>query len=128
LKFEIFDLNSTVDQRISNLKSNISNLPMRRAPLITSTASRIKWILTRICASIAIISILLIGTEIESQTQAPDYKNPNLPIERRVADLLSRMTLEEKVAQLVCLWAERPQVGPQTDFSKDRGDLSLEKA
>lgn len=28
------------------------------------------------------------------------YKNPNLPIEERVEDLLSRMTLEEKVAQL----------------------------
>ena len=27
-----------------------------------------------------------------------------LPVERRVADLLSRMTLEEKVAQLTCLW------------------------
>lgn len=32
----------------------------------------------------------------------PDYKNPQLPIEKRVEDLLSRMTLEEKVAQLQC--------------------------
>jgi beta-glucosidase len=63
-----------------------------------------------------------------SQTQIPDYKNPRLPVEQRVADLLGRMTLEEKVAQLTCLWAERPQVGPQTDFSKDRGDFSPEKA
>ena len=54
----------------------------------------------------------------------PDYKNPNLPVERRVADLLSRMTLEEKVAQLTCLWANRPQVNPQTDFATDRGDFS----
>lgn len=29
-----------------------------------------------------------------------DYRNPNLPIEQRTADLLSRMTLEEKVDQL----------------------------
>jgi beta-glucosidase len=70
----------------------------------------------------------MIGTEMHSRTQAPDYKNPALPVDRRVADLLGRMTLDEKVAQLVCLWAERPQVEPQTDFSKDRGDLSLEKA
>ena len=28
------------------------------------------------------------------------YENPNLPIEERVEDLLSRMTLEEKIAQL----------------------------
>jgi beta-glucosidase len=30
----------------------------------------------------------------------PDYRDGNLPIERRVADLLSRMTLEEKVDQI----------------------------
>lgn len=31
---------------------------------------------------------------------AQDYKNPNLSTEKRVADLLRRMTLDEKVAQL----------------------------
>src|SRR5215213_10549075 len=63
-----------------------------------------------------------------SQEKIPDYKNPSLPVERRVADLLSRMTLEEKVAQLTCLWGNRPQVNPQTDFSTDRGDFSSAKA
>ncbi|HYK21612.1 MAG TPA: glycoside hydrolase family 3 N-terminal domain-containing protein [Pyrinomonadaceae bacterium] len=62
------------------------------------------------------------------QENRPDYKNPKLPVERRVADLLSRMTLEEKVAQLTCLWGGRPQVGPQTDFSVDRGEFSPAKA
>ncbi len=32
--------------------------------------------------------------------QHPDYKNPNLPVERRVDDLLKRMTIEEKFWQL----------------------------
>ena len=32
-----------------------------------------------------------------------DYQNPALPIEHRVADLLSRMTLEEKAAQTCML-------------------------
>jgi beta-glucosidase len=32
------------------------------------------------------------------------YRNPKLPIEKRVKDLLSRMTLEEKIAQLQCEW------------------------
>jgi beta-glucosidase len=32
--------------------------------------------------------------------QAPDYQNPDLPFERRVNDLVSRMTLEEKVSQM----------------------------
>jgi len=38
------------------------------------------------------------------------------------------MTLEEKVAQLTCLWQTRPQAKPQTDFSIDRGDFSPDKA
>lgn len=62
------------------------------------------------------------------QDSRPDYKNPRLPVEKRVADLLSRMTLEEKVAQLTCLWGNRPQVNPQTDFSTDRGEFSPAKA
>ena len=32
------------------------------------------------------------------------YKNYTLPTEDRVKDLLSRMTLEEKVAQIQCHW------------------------
>ena len=65
---------------------------------------------------------------LHSQTNVPDYKNPRLPVERRVSDLLSRMTLEEKVAQLTCLWSNRPQVKPQSDFSTSRGEFSPEKA
>jgi beta-glucosidase len=33
------------------------------------------------------------------------YQDPTLPIEARVADLLARMTLEEKLAQLGSLWS-----------------------
>src|SRR3984885_9303911 len=36
----------------------------------------------------------------QSGTEIPPYKNPSLPVEQRVQDLLSRMTLEEKVAML----------------------------
>ncbi|HEX3187953.1 MAG TPA: glycoside hydrolase family 3 N-terminal domain-containing protein [Pyrinomonadaceae bacterium] len=63
-----------------------------------------------------------------SQERLPDYKNPQLAVDARVADLLSRMTLEEKVAQLTCLWADRPQANPQTDFATDRGEFSPAKA
>jgi beta-glucosidase len=66
--------------------------------------------------------------DLRSQGKTPDYKNPRLPVDVRVADLLSRMTLEEKIAQLTCLWLNRPQVGPQMDFATDRGDFSPEKA
>ena len=36
--------------------------------------------------------------------QEPAYKNAKLPVEKRVKDLLSKMTIEEKVAQLMGLW------------------------
>ncbi|MDQ3800528.1 MAG: glycoside hydrolase family 3 C-terminal domain-containing protein [Acidobacteriota bacterium] len=42
------------------------------------------------------------------QTERLPYKNPQLPIEERVRDLLARMTLEEKAAQMMCLWMEKP--------------------
>jgi beta-glucosidase len=77
---------------------------------------------------VLIISFWLPVAYVSSQEKLPDYKNPRLSIEVRVADLLSRMTLEEKVAQLTCLWVNRPQVNPQTDFSTDRGDFSPAKA
>ena len=32
--------------------------------------------------------------------ETPAYKNPDLPVEQRINDLLSRMTLEEKVGQM----------------------------
>lgn len=37
----------------------------------------------------------------------PNYKNRKLPPEKRVRDLLARMTLEEKVAQMMCVWQEK---------------------
>jgi beta-glucosidase len=94
------------------------------AVLLRSLRSR------RAIASLCAVVVLFVAVPptADMQEKTPDYKNARLPVERRVADLLSRMTLEEKVAQLVCLWAERPQVKPQTDFSTDRGDFSPEKA
>ena len=43
-----------------------------------------------------------------------DYKNPNLSIEERVTDLLNRMTIEEKTAQLMGLWNDGIE-----DFSEE---------
>ena len=39
-----------------------------------------------------------------AQQSAPVYKDASRPVSERVADLLGRMTLEEKVAQLVTRW------------------------
>ena len=86
------------------------------------------YVATVLCAALVVTSAVLLAPAATSQGAPPDYKNPRLPVERRVADLLSRMTLEEKVAQLVCLWAERPETAPPNGFAADRGDFSPARA
>ena len=50
-----------------------------------------------------LLILILLSTNLESllaQEKLP-YQNPSLPIEKRVDDLVSRMTLEEKVSQMM---------------------------
>jgi beta-glucosidase len=56
------------------------------------------------------------------QSDAPLYKDARQPVEVRVADLLGRMTLEEKVAQLQALWIQKSKI------YDDAGSFSPEKA
>ena len=48
--------------------------------------------------------------------QLPPYKNPALPVETRVQDLLSRMTLEEKFWQVFMIPGSLDD--PSHDYSK----------
>lgn len=43
------------------------------------------------------------ATTPETTVETLPYKNPDLPASERIADLLSRMTLEEKVGQMMQL-------------------------
>ncbi|HEX8734606.1 MAG TPA: glycoside hydrolase family 3 N-terminal domain-containing protein [Pyrinomonadaceae bacterium] len=56
----------------------------------------------------------------KAQQQMP-YKNANLPIDERVKDLLARMTLEEKTAQMMCLWMEKPNDNSRVPKEKQPG-------
>jgi len=51
------------------------------------------------------------------QVETFDYKNPKLSVEERVDDLLQRMTLEEKIAQLTGRWK-----GGVEDFTEELND------
>ncbi len=51
----------------------------------------------------------------------PEYKNAGLPVDRRVADLLKRMTLEEKAAQTQALWQKKSLImDAQLNFSPEK--------
>ncbi|MCC2957392.1 glycoside hydrolase family 3 C-terminal domain-containing protein [Massilia sp. IC2-477] len=52
---------------------------------------------------------------------APLYKQAGAPVDARVEDLLRRMTLEEKIAQMQCLWQKKPAVqNADSSFSPDK--------
>jgi len=65
---------------------------------------------------------LLAADASSAQPQTPTYKDPRQPVEKRVDDLLARMTLDEKVAQLETVWENKAKL--QTA----KGDFSLELA
>jgi beta-glucosidase len=59
----------------------------------------------------------------KSPASGPVYRNPAMPAARRVQDLLARMTLEEKAAQMMCIWQEKA-----TRLLDASGNFDLPKA
>jgi beta-glucosidase len=62
-------------------------------------------------------------SETKMKNNEPKYKNPELPAEERTRDLLSRMTLEEKAAQMVGVWNQKADT-----LVDENGNFDLEKA
>jgi beta-glucosidase len=56
--------------------------------------------ITNHCFSFIIVFLFVFSILEVSGKTMPEYKNPKLSIENRVRDLLKRMTLEEKIAQM----------------------------
>lgn len=53
------------------------------------------------------------------------YKQAKAPIAARVDDLLKRMTLEEKIAQMQCLWLKKAAIqNPDTSFAPDKASAA----
>ena len=56
----------------------------------------------------------------ERPATAALYRDADQPVADRVADLISRMTVEEKVAQVTAVWADKGRfTSPETDFNAD---------
>ena len=62
----------------------------------------------------------------DGKTERPLYKDAGQPIDARVDDLLGRMTLEEKVAQLVAIWLKKDAIQtPAGDFDPARASAAF---
>jgi len=57
------------------------------------------------------------------KSAAPPYLNPRLSADKRVKDLLARMTLEEKANQMMCVWLEKANT-----LVDEKGNFDLKKA
>ena len=67
------------------------------------------------------LSVLQAPSALAAAAQAP-YKDATLPVEKRVDDLLGRMTLDEKIAQMQCTWQAK------TEIQDAKGEFSAAKA
>jgi beta-glucosidase len=62
-----------------------------------------------------------------STVSGAPYQDASLTVEQRVADLLSRMTLEEKAAQMMCVWQQKATtlVDSHGEFDPDKARASF---
>ena len=91
---------------------------------------KMKRTLALVLLVVAVCTALGVTQVAHSQAPSaePAYRNPQLPVEQRVADLLSRMTLEEKVAQTRCLWQLSNVVRDEhDDFSRAKAQAFLKE-
>ena len=71
------------------------------------------------------LSLTLLFAALATAQTTPPYRDPKLPIEQRIADLLSRMTLEEKVAQMGSAWENPAFRNVQKTFFVDENGTFL---
>ena len=63
-----------------------------------------------------------VRADTSSREDVPDYRNSSLSVDDRLCDLLKRMTVEEKVAQTICIWRQK-----QTALFDQQGKLDLSR-
>ncbi|EEA00118.1 glycoside hydrolase family 3 domain protein [Burkholderia sp. H160] len=65
------------------------------------------------------------------QSEVPLYRNPAATVEERVADLLARMTLDEKIAQLHAAWlklsADGKHQARSIDFAQSANQITVDE-
>lgn len=103
-------------------KKSFNAAALLRASLIKSTV-------------FVVFAALLVGVAAKTSSRVGAaevlrYRDASLPVDERVKDLISRMTIEEKAAQLTCLWQTKPQANEPSKVPprSDLGAFSPEKA
>ena len=77
-------------------------------------------------AALAAASSTLARAAAPPKAEKALYKDPTQSIELRVRDLLSRMTLEEKAAQLIGIWLTKAKIQtPNGDFSPEEASKNF---
>ena len=86
--------------------------------------------LTRTMPASGLVILFLLGFSSPSfAQQTPPYRDAKLPIEQRIDDLLGRMTLEEKVAQMEGAWENLSfHKDPKTLIVDDKGNFMPDRA
>src|SRR3954471_20467072 len=70
---------------------------MLRTPRVAGPRAAL---LAIVAAALAVTTLQAPGQAVTNSPATPAYKNSKLPVQDRVADLLSRMTLAEKIGQM----------------------------
>jgi len=77
---------------------------------------------------LVILSVVLFLVTLGSAQQTPPYLNPKLPVDQRVTDLLGRMTMEEKIAQLESTWQNSGNTPKALRFIDEKGTFLPDRA
>lgn len=67
-----------------------------------------------------IVTLVVSCMSITMFSQQAAYKNKNLSPEERTKDLLSRMTLDEKIMQMQCIWSQKSVIFSTGDFNEKK--------
>ncbi|MEO7383339.1 MAG: glycoside hydrolase family 3 N-terminal domain-containing protein, partial [Novosphingobium sp.] len=78
--------------------------------------------LTRREAMLSSAVVALVAAPAAHARSGTGYRDPSLPVAARVKDLLARMTIEEKTAQMLCMWERK------MEFLDDKLQFSPAKA
>jgi beta-glucosidase len=68
-------------------------------------------------AALSAAFLITFSAAAAERRDVPVYRDPTASVDQRVEDLLSRMTLAEKIAQITCIWDRKQEImTPALDF------------